>query len=349
MQNKNWEGQAARLFCFCIYGIFIYVLLKYILPVCLPLIIAFVIGAGVFSMARRCAGWTHLPHALCAVVILCTLAVLFGTLSVYLCRYLFGQIKQILSVLSRGGAESVLERAEELAVFRFVSSLVSGGREGSTELVSKLFSGALSFVSEFVGGFVSKALRATPSAFVAGVVSVIVCFYVAIDMRRICASAVMLFPHRVKNLVARVREQVIPVLKSFVGAYLKIYALTFAEVFLGLSILCPRFALLGAFGVATVDILPVLGAGIVLRPWGIAELLMENYFVGVGLLLLYVVISIVRQIAEPRLMGSAVGLSPFAAILTMFIGYRMLGFAGMLILPVVLSVAQRIRSQTNKK
>ena len=89
----------------------------------------------------------------------------------------------------------------------------------------------------------------------------------------------------------------------------------------------------------------MLGAGIVLIPWGIAELLMENYFAGVGLLLLYVVISIVRQIVEPRLLGSAAGLSPFVALIVMFVGYKFLGFGGMLILPIALSVWTRIRTE----
>lgn len=345
MENVSWNTRAARLFCFCICGAGIYALLKYILPACAPLIAAFLIGAGVFSLAERCAKWSHLPHAVCAVVILCAIVFIIGNLGVVLFRYLFAQIKQLLFILSNGGAELVAARARELPVFKFIHSFVSENELGSEQTVANTLTGVLSYLSNFIGGFLGKALKATPSAFVTGVVSVIACFYIAVDMRRICASLLDFMPKGLKRTVLHMGAQILPILKKFVSAYLKIYALTFAEVFLGLCILCPRFALLGAFAVATVDILPVLGAGIVLIPWGIAELLMEKYFLGVGLLLLYVVISIIRQIAEPRLLGSAVGLSPFVALLAMFAGYRVFGFLGMLLLPIALSVSKKLLVQ----
>ena len=343
MKDTNWSARAARLFCFCIYGAVMYAFLKYALPVCLPLVAAFASGAAVFCMAEKCSGWTRLPHALCAVVIICALAAAFGVLGVYLLRYLLAQISQILTALSRGGAHTVIERAGELPVFKLVSSFIDQDGENAEALVEKAMSAILSLASDFIGGALGNALKATPTAFITAVVSVIVCFYIAIDMRRICASVLSFMPRRARGVILKAREQIFPVLKGFISAYARIYALTFAEVFLGLSVLCPRFALLGALAVATVDILPVLGAGIVLIPWGIAALLMENYFLGVGLLVLYVIISIVRQIAEPRLLGSAVGLSSFVSLLSMFIGYRALGVAGMLALPVFLAVFKRLR------
>ncbi len=343
MKDKDWSVRAARLFCFCIYGAIIYALLRYALPVCLPLVVAFAVGAAVFCMAEKCSEWTHLPHALCAVFIICALAAAVGMLGAYVLRYLLTQISQILTAISQGGAQTVLDRAGETPVFKLVSSFIYHGDADAEELVGKAMTAVLSFTSDFIGGALGNALKSTPAAFITTMVAVIACFYIAIDMRRICASALAFMPLCARGALLRAREQVFPVLKGFAAAYMKIYALTFAEVFLGLSLLCPRFALLGALAVATVDILPVLGAGIVLIPWGVAALLMEDYFLGVGILVLYVIISIVRQIVEPRLLGSAVGLSPFVSLLAMFIGYRTLGVVGMLVLPAFLAVLKRLR------
>lgn len=345
MKDTEWGERGARLFCFCVYALIAYVVLKYLLPSALPLIVAILIGAGVFCISEKFSRLSHLPHAVCAIAVICITVTVFGTASVYLCRYLLAQIKQLLFILSQGGAEAVFARAREIYVFRFVCSFITDGEHSADSLVTSALSGALSLVGDFIGGLLGRVIRATPTALLTGVVAVIACFYVAIDMRGIRKSLGGLLPLRTRLAVSKVSAGVLPVLKSFAGAYLKIYALTFFEVFLGLCLLCPRFALLGALAVATVDILPVLGAGIVLIPWGIAELLMENYFVGVGLLLLYVVISIVRQIVEPRLLGSAVGLSPFVALIVMFVGYKFLGIGGMLILPIALSVWTRIHAE----
>ena len=345
MNDREWNVRAARLFCFCVYGVLAYASLKYFLPACLPIVVAVLIGAVVFCTSEKISSVTHLPHALCATIILCIIVGLFGTLSVYLCRYLLAQIKQLIFILSHGGADLVAARAREMPVFKLVYSFMAQNDIGGEGAFANALTSVLSHLSNFIGGFLGKALKATPSALLSGLVSLIACFYISVDMRRICSAILGFLPCGAARAVLRIKSQVLPILRKFAGAYVKIYALTFAEVFLGLCVLCPRFALLGALGVATVDILPVLGAGIVLVPWGIAELLMENYFLGVGLLLLYVVISIVRQIVEPRLLGSAAGISPFVALLAMFAGYKLLGVLGMLVLPIALSVYKKVSAE----
>lgn len=349
MRDREWTMRGARLFCFCIYGVALYVLFRYFLPACLPIIVAVLIGGGVFCISEKISRLTRLPHAVCAVLILCIIGVLCGTLSIYVCRYLLVQIKQLLFVLSNGGAELVAARARELPVFELVNSFMEQNNISIEGVFAGSLAGALSQLSNFIGGFLGDAIKATPSALLTGIVSVIACFYVAVDMKRICGSVMGFLPRGSANTVLRIKAQVLPIFKKFAGAYVKIYALTFAEVFLGLCVFCPRFALLGAFAVASVDILPVLGAGIVLVPWGIVALLMENYFLGVGLLLLYVVISIVRQIVEPRLLGSAAGISPFVALLAMFVGYKLLGVLGMLLLPIALSVYKKVSTERTTK
>lgn len=95
----------------------------------------------------------------------------------------------------------------------------------------------------------------------------------------------------------------------------------------------PYFLLLGAF-IAIVDALPVLGSGTVLIPWGILRLLAGDVKMGVGVLLLYLLCTVNRQLLEPRLLGRHLGMSTLLTLFLMYVGYKLFGILGFLLGPV---------------
>ncbi|MBO4537465.1 MAG: AI-2E family transporter, partial [Erysipelotrichaceae bacterium] len=88
--------------------------------------------------------------------------------------------------------------------------------------------------------------------------------------------------------------------------------------------------------VSLVDILPILGTGTVLIPWGIILLILGN-MKGIGILVLYLIITVIRQFVEPRLVGANLGLSPIVSLVVMVIGLQLFGLPGMIGLPLVAS------------
>jgi len=94
-------------------------------------------------------------------------------------------------------------------------------------------------------------------------------------------------------------------------------------------------AILIALIIAILDLLPVLGTGTVLIPWGIINIILGNYLIGVALIILYVVILIIRNIIEPKIISKQVGLHPLITLLCIFIGLKLFGFIGIIFLPLV--------------
>jgi len=84
---------------------------------------------------------------------------------------------------------------------------------------------------------------------------------------------------------------------------------------------------------AVVDILPVLGTGLVLIPWALFHLIKGNLSLGLGLVLIYVVITVIRNVLEPKLVGQQIGLHPIVMLLCMYAGVRIFGVIGLFILP----------------
>ena len=153
--------------------------------------------------------------------------------------------------------------------------------------------------------------------------------------RKITAALVAHLPATLRGRLPTWRLAMRRVSWRFLRAYLLLFLLTFSEALVGLWLLRQPYALLIALGVAIVDLLPVLGAGTVLVPWALVVLVFGNYRLGLGLLILYGVMTIVRQIAEPHIVGKSLGLPPVVTLFAVFVGWELFGVLGMLLSPAV--------------
>lgn len=123
--------------------------------------------------------------------------------------------------------------------------------------------------------------------------------------------------------------------KSAVGGYFKaqfkIMLVLTVILFAGFEIMQVSYSLLIALLIAFLDFLPFFGTGAVIWPWAVIELLSGNYFRAVMLIIVYLVCLIVKQVLQPKMVGDSIGISPFATLIFMFIGYRVLGVLGLII------------------
>ena len=110
--------------------------------------------------------------------------------------------------------------------------------------------------------------------------------------------------------------------------------ITFFELIIGFAILDVRYGMLIAFICAVLDALPAIGAGWVLTPWGIICLALGDYRIGIGLLILYIITWVVRQLLEPRIVGGQLGMHPLILLVAMYIGMNIFGVIGLLAGPL---------------
>lgn len=123
---------------------------------------------------------------------------------------------------------------------------------------------------------------------------------------------------------------------GFFKAQIILSALTFLLSFFGLLILRVEYAALIALLIVIVDILPILGTGSVLLPWALICLLQGNIFMAAGLVILFIVIIIIRKSIEPKVLGERIGLSALATLVSIWVGFKVLGIAGIFLFPLAL-------------
>ncbi|MDF2944835.1 MAG: hypothetical protein K0S01_3693 [Herbinix sp.] len=123
--------------------------------------------------------------------------------------------------------------------------------------------------------------------------------------------------------------------KSAFGGYFKaqfkIMLVLTVIMFVGFEILQVGYSFLIALGIAFLDLLPVFGTGAVLWPWAILDMITGNYIRAVGLVVIYLICQIVKQVLQPKMVGDSIGLHPLATLVFMYTGYQFYGVFGMII------------------
>ena len=133
-------------------------------------------------------------------------------------------------------------------------------------------------------------------------------------------------------------------LLGWLKAQLKLMAMTWVILTLGLVLLRIPYAPLWAAAVSLVDAFPILGTGTVLLPWSLIYFLQSDTPRALGLLGIYGAISLLRSVMEPKLLGNHMGLDPLVTLGALYSGYRLWGFGGMILAPVLaVAVTQFLR------
>ena len=151
--------------------------------------------------------------------------------------------------------------------------------------------------------------------------------------------------------LSTVKEIFFSSILKMLKSYIIIICITFAEMFLGLSLL----KLIGVYTigyvatvsvvVALIDIFPVLGTGTVLIPWAIISFITGNIGMGIGLVVLYAVITVIRQIVEPKLVAANLGLPPVVTIMCMYIGLQLFSVLGIFIMPLLVTMIKLLNDR----
>jgi len=173
--------------------------------------------------------------------------------------------------------------------------------------------------------------------------------YFAWDYEKIKEKAKEILPKKVYSALSAAYGNVEKVFFPYLFSYLKLMLLTFAFTALGLWILHVESPLFLALIIALLDLLPVIGVGTVLIPWGLYDVFFANRALGFGLLVLYLLHEVMRQFAEPKIVGRSLGVHPLLSLLFLYVGYSLFGILGLLLLPVFCILTKTFSSLRQKK
>ena len=189
------------------------------------------------------------------------------------------------------------------------------------------------------GAFLSGTVGQIPSLIIAFVVTIISTVFMTNDYDRMTGFFINQLPEKSAEKLVTGWRLGVAALKKMFKAYCLIILCTTFELIVGfyilkfIGVLQISYIPMIAFIIAIIDIIPVLGTGTVLIPWAVYSFITGKIGLGIGLLVLYAIILVIRQIIEPKLVAGQVGLPPIVTIIAMYIGTKTLGVLGFFILP----------------
>lgn len=357
MDSKLIEKRRGFIINFIYFSIIIgvfYVLVNYAMGYIFPFIFASVLAIALQKPVRFIGRKLHLKaHGVISLIlVLLIVSVVVGALFLIGKKIVEEASDLISSVISK--YDSLSEFLEDVRGYAMgvISKLPDGAKTKATEMVDnfigKFSSGeGVSVDMDMISGTLSGAwsvVKEIPSVIVTIIVTIISCVFMTAEYDIIRDMILSFLPEEKGRKLIEAKRVVTKGVGKLIKAYVTIMLITFTEVFLGLNLMKligvydGGYIAIISFVVCIVDIVPVLGTGTVVIPWALYSFLTGNIGMGIGLVILYAVITVLRQAIEPKLVASQVGLPSIITIMAMFLGARLFGIFGVILLPFTVIV-----------
>ena len=215
----------------------------------------------------------------------------------------------------------------------------------------------LSNTSIYIQNFLGKILEfvlSVPTILLNVIVTILALIFFTKDRIYLIDMLEHHFPKKWINNISQVAREIFVTLGDYIKVYGKILLITFVELFLAFSILSAigfeiNNIFIVCFLTAIVDILPILGVGTVLIPWIVWQLIIGNIKFGIALAIVYLIILIVRQLIEPKLVSKQLGVHPLITLFAMYTGFKLFGFSGLILGPIFLMIFQCVFTKQVEK
>lgn len=346
-------------------GLF-FLFFKYAFGICLPLLTALFVAAvlqkPVDYLTKKAKGGRGIFSAL--LVIFCF--VVLGSIFAVALMKLFSEMKSFFSYLMLKLENTALLIEQvctwiETKITILPDSLRTSLSAYAQDILTNIFGSGIpapdapSAAVEKTGSFdfswlaspigaVWGTAKQIPVVAVGIVVAIVSGCFMTADYASLKSLILKLAGEKNAAKIVRTKNILFSTLGKMGRAYCIIILVTFFEMVIGLSFL----KLIGVYTggyifaisliTAIVDVLPVLGTGTILVPWGVWSLVTGNIGFGIGILVVYAIITVIRQIIEPKLVASQLGLPAYVTITAMYIGTRLFGFIGLFLLPISIMV-----------
>lgn len=208
----------------------------------------------------------------------------------------------------------------------------------------------MSIITTPLDGIWSTAKK-IPALFAAVLIAIIACFFLTADYDKLSTLIKSNISQEHEALLVKCKHLFFDIIGKMVKSYATIIFVTFCEVAIGLNILSftgvysGEYILVISICTALLDILPVFGTGTVLIPWAVISFFSKNIGLGIGLLILYALITVIRQILEPRLVAMNIGIPPIFTLAGMYLGLQLFGFIGLFGVPVTFVLVKMLNDE----
>lgn len=341
------ESGYRRLLVICFYliagSVLFYITFRYLIGLVLPFMIAWLIAFILRPVITYLHKKTKLPEKLLSLILMIGLLILVGFGLFAALNRMYSEIVGLLGELS-DNADSMMER-----IFDFLDSLTDRipliadiNRDVIYSTLREMLKSTLAAISSKLPDFIVLLIRFLPGFLFFTIILMMAAYYIVVDFSSINRKMMAHLPVWLSLKISDCKDKLVETGLRYLRAYMLMLLFTFAQLLVGFVILRLDYAFTLALVIAAIDVLPVLGVGTVLLPWSCILLLRGMYYEGFGLLIMLAVITVVRRMIEPRIIGMSCGVSPLVTLISIYAGFKAFGVVGMLVMPMLVILLKNL-------
>lgn len=324
-----WTSVGKRIFCFLIIILLTFVSFKLFIFY-MPFLVAFIISLLMEPLIKKIMQKFKLSRRFSSIIVFfITFGIIIGLL-IWGITTLISESSDILAGLNDyyGKANNQIQNliaSINLEKFKVSDEILNIIKNSSFSLLER--------ISKFVERFFTKILEivtSIPTIAIYFAVTILALYFICTDKIYMLDELEHHLPEKwmkelskhlrdlIKVLGGYLKAQAILILISFAICLVGLYVMYFAKMKVG-------FPLIIALAIAFVDALPILGSGTIMIPWGIISGLNGDLKLGISIIVLWIIMSLVRQFIEPKIVSGNIGIHPIFTIIAMYTGFKFLG------------------------
>ena len=346
----NQEKRKAFIVNFLYFGILAmlaYFIIKYALPMVMPFALGFIIAYFLQRPSIFVAKTLRINRKIVSVFMVLLFFSTIGLLITLASIRAFSVSKNLVMSIPMFYQTYVEPVVRDL--FKVIEDWTKTLAPSLESTLNNVFNQAILSLGESVSGlsvsamrWVSGAASSLPSFLIKQLLLIISTFFISLDYDELTGFCLRQMSGKSGQMFIQIKEYIIGTLFVCIRSYATIMSITFVELSIGFTIIGLDYAFIIAFCIAIFDILPVLGTGGIMLPWAVITAIRGDIPLALSLLAIDVVVTVIRNIIEPKIVGAQLGLHPVVTLVSMFVGTQLFGVLGLFGFPICLSLLRHL-------
>ena len=332
----------------CIGVALYYIFFRYVIYKIWPFAIAAIVALSLNRPAVRLSKKLHIPKkGISFVLVVLVLGILGTGVTLLVIRLIYWianmltDLPQWYSINVSPSIQWVMNRYEEFAV-NLNPQISTYINDIESSILTKLME-AVTYISSRSLNLTKNLVTGLPGMLLSILFTVVATFIMSIDSVGIGYFVMSQFKESTQDSIRQALGYIRRGIRQIILSYGLIMLITFIELNIGFRVIGMDISIGTAALVAIFDILPIVGSGTILIPWAIILIIKGQIFMGIKMLLMYVVIAAIRNaFLEPKVVGDSIGIHPVLMLMSLFLGATILGPLGIIIMPFTMIVIKNL-------
>lgn len=349
-----------------VFAALFYLFVKYAMPLVAPFLIAMILAAVLQKPINAINQKTKIPKGIAGTILVLLTVLLIVGLILFAGVQITAKVRDFFGFISsKIDSIPVLITSLQNNILNLATKLPDAIAGPLTEAVSKISANSI-MTDLFDNGASSGSMfsllktpiisawdtvKQVPSFIIATLITVISACFLTKDYAVIRDFIMRQWSEATQKKIRKTKHVVFYSISKIIKSYLLIILITASELALGIGVLKllriynSGYIITISILIAIIDIVPVLGTGTVLIPWAIISFINNDIGMGIGLIIIYAIITVIRQIIEPKLVAGQFDMPAIITVAAMYIGTKLFGGIGIFLMPLTVIVLKLLADE----